>query len=1220
MSLAANGTTTQQLKETTDWATMLFLASCAWAVIAVACAGPSAETIRQPHYHNIVPQSDQARMYTHSSTHMDSAVASTLAYNVTMREGIVSLDQYVHAVERVTCGSDWISIRLAARPIASGQEQQSYDDLARSIGGDSAAGRIVTGGTQWGCLGTDGLPDAFQRRLLTGDVATKFHTNVVSFMDCFDHATIHFTARSTKQKKTAAMPFTFRNSVARNTTETSETVRTRQNQTRERRGSVQRSLSMSIGPKNFGLYQSGPFDLSCQGCSVSVVLDIAFRLEISYGRVKLFSISISESLRARVHLKLDVSHGSQDFWETELPTGLSSMSKAFAFSIYGPVSTMIRPNLALYFKGRVNSRLQGQASGGVQLSLKGFRQQLSYTKNGGWSSSRSSPALSVQRLPITQNFLKSQGSVDLRVYIMPRVSLFLFNGLVEFYAQLEPFVGIQFNIDPRSQTCLLTGNLQCGVEGSVGIEDIEWSVALFSIAIEGVERGSNLYGPVQLHSSCLVGPGRSQGSSPAPPKRPLNSDGDCSCNGRTNANGRGGADCRSTLRSRKYCYTRTGACSDGKSSSLIKGSDFSYIACASKMLPSSLSPPPSQTPPSPSPTKSGVSSSNDDDDDCPFGSFKSDSMSKKVQHDVCVCNPGTVCKDKGCSKFVVSIGTVYVFLSDCTNCQCSKPQSTARKHSTCSRDSSIKFTKSKVAHCVCPKSQYCHSASTPKNCKVASAEGETAYPLYECKDCSCKSRLPSASVGETPPPPPPPPVDPCESVVCPPAEQQSCRIKPQPQCVSGGGRSYSCQPPTFASDTFKKRGTDCDDGNNDPNKGYTSVCDGKGKCVPVACPRSIYTTFNPNTLKCECRHWTSCAGSNCFDDKTFSGLNCLDCECVGFTQSPGRVKDDCFDECGIGAIGQTNRDQWLDCTRGCQVQCKLGGKERCKPICSQLCQAKGSQAGTNWCVYACEWWAERFLICPAGTFIANPASVECVPCSPGTHQPKNQHYDQDRCQRCDGIKWYQDKPGAASCKAVRPPCNPTYEVENRPATRLIDRTCKAKPPSAVDHLFYQNDTLRLYKVPPSLIRTTSAATDATYLRSLLKVPPKTVYCRISNTDQTKTTQVGLLSAAGNRDECRATAEKLSRLLKLPYDSIQCDYYHMFRPNHRTDCATLVKALKLGVPPTASANVMCDASSNLYLTGDISLCDEVAVHVNAALVSVPPPPPHTHTRARTHTYV
>ena len=53
----------------------------------------------------------------------------------------------------------------------------------------------------------------------------------------------------------------------------------------------------------------------------------------------------------------------------------------------------------------------------------------------------------------------------------------------------------------------------------------------------------------------------------------------CVCSGATSSSGSGGADCTSYYQGRPNCYTRPGACGDGKQSAQIAGAEWSFMAC-----------------------------------------------------------------------------------------------------------------------------------------------------------------------------------------------------------------------------------------------------------------------------------------------------------------------------------------------------------------------------------------------------------------------------------------------------------------------------------------------------------------------------------------------------------------------------------------------------------------------------------------------------------------
>lgn len=58
--------------------------------------------------------------------------------------------------------------------------------------------------------------------------------------------------------------------------------------------------------------------------------------------------------------------------------------------------------------------------------------------------------------------------------------------------------------------------------------------------------------------------------------------GRCTCNGKTNADGNGGADCKSTSSTsgKSFCYTDVNACQDGTKTDKLENAEFSFAACA----------------------------------------------------------------------------------------------------------------------------------------------------------------------------------------------------------------------------------------------------------------------------------------------------------------------------------------------------------------------------------------------------------------------------------------------------------------------------------------------------------------------------------------------------------------------------------------------------------------------------------------------------------------
>lgn len=1030
-------------------------------------------------------------------------------------------------------------------PGLAATSQAARLQLAELNAGLATVGGVITGSIRFGCNDNDGFPGPFQRRITTpaslGE-GGKIATSHVTYFECFEHISVRFHSDEPKPwPSEEAVEASWANGSSSSDVFTDDHL-----YRRGRRGADSSAVGFSHSFTR-NLVSQGALDVTCSNCYASARIGVDFEIEMTGLTLKKFTIGLSGIVKATVRLVATVTGAVTIFdFDKKIPFS-DSLTNALSVAVFGPVSMAIKPQFSLWAAVSAKANIQLSMEGGMTIS-QSISQSLSYS-DYGWDSSSSSSGLQIGALPFTQDCLLAKASAVLTVSVKPRLSLVLFSGLTEFYAEIEPYIkaGIHAVSNPKEQ-CALEVSAKAGVALNYGMDGMSGKVSIggYSVtlpfSIPSISRSTELISERTFWTKCISKAGAEK-----------------NCGGDGGGGGRH-ARCSWKPGTAKF----TGTCNGG--SVALGGGAKGFCTC-----------------------------------------------------------PGTSeCTGSACSKVLSREKYLKVFQETCTDCKCTLPPGQV---GTC--PGGYGYTRGGEPFCRCPLE--CVGSDCFKT--HAYDKRETYFGFshgynMDCEDCSC--------VNEAPPPPPPaPPRNPCDYVDCTSIQynllgeyesESGCTVFPAKKCVKIDDYNAKCvsQPPQPAPG-----GTPCNDNNF---KTSQDECDGSGGCSGVACATEERFLDTSSDVYCACVGWTNCVGGACFpveehpDYKapkagettttpadiadavtSLYPTSCGSCDCVGFPGDPDAPKEECYNNCDVvqaeGSVTSMSFDEHLDCTRGCQTACKKGSVAACQSYC-----AIGGYAGCTgpWCKFACEWYADRFVLCPAGTFLANPSATECTTCPIGQFQPKGDNYDIRQCQRCNGVTEYQDLEGQPDCKQVRPPCNTWWETEV-PATYMSDRVCERKDPDEVQLIAHPKDSVEAYGAPRLLGPEKEVPHWVLAEKGL---PPRVFTCKGEFTDSTRTAKIGVLTVSGGFDDCMYAAQKLTKVVGLHYSTpIEC----WSGPSGRfirapEQCADVIKSLKQAIPvPPASDgivydDILCDASGStaLFLEGHIATCEYVADAINAAM--------------------
>lgn len=514
------------------FAMRLLLLLCGALIITFTAAQPeTSNAFGIPHHHVIEPErygvhEDYAgRVFVHSSVRYgEDGTKSELTYNVTTRKGLVSLDQYADVIESVSCDKvmtpptpqlpplelhstrgpwcsapcNWVALTLIlqfmltyAIPMASsrpskawlkvrtidprlaGTSQAARLQLKGLNAGLATVGGVITGSIRFGCNDNDGFPGPFQRRIAAPSSLNeggKIATSHVTYFECFEHINVRFHSDEPKPwpSEAAAVEASWANGSSSSSSGDSNVFTDDHRYRRGRRGSDSSSVGFShTFTRN--LLSQGALDVTCSNCYASARIGVDFEIEMTGLTLKKFKIGLSGSVKATVRLVATVTGAVTIFdFDKKIPFS-DSVTNALSVAVFGPVSMAIKPQFSLWAAVSAKANIQLSMEGGMTLS-QSISQSLSYS-DYGWDSSSSSSGLQIGALPFTQDCLLAKASAVLTVSVKPRLSLVLFSGLTEFYAEIEPYIkaGIHAVSNPKEQ-CALEVSAKAGVALNYGMD------------------------------------------------------------------------------------------------------------------------------------------------------------------------------------------------------------------------------------------------------------------------------------------------------------------------------------------------------------------------------------------------------------------------------------------------------------------------------------------------------------------------------------------------------------------------------------------------------------------------------------------------------------------------------------------------------------------------------------------------------------------------------
>ena len=321
-------------------------------------------------------------------------------------------------------------------PGLAATSQAARLQLAELNAGLATVGGVITGSIRFGCNDNDGFPGPFQRRITTPaslDEGGKIATSHVTYFECFEHVSVRFHSDEPKPwPSEEAVEASWANGSS--SSSSSDVFTDDHLYRRGRRGADSSAVGFSHSFTR-NLVSQGALDVTCSNCYASARIGVDFEIEMTGLTLKKFTIGLSGSVKATVRLVATVTGAVTIFdFDKKIPFS-DSLTNALSVAVFGPVSMAIKPQFSLWAAVSAKANIQLSMEGGMTIS-QSISQSLSYS-DYGWDSSSSSSGLQIGALPFTQDCLLAKASAVLTVSVKPRLSLVLFSGLTEFYAEID---------------------------------------------------------------------------------------------------------------------------------------------------------------------------------------------------------------------------------------------------------------------------------------------------------------------------------------------------------------------------------------------------------------------------------------------------------------------------------------------------------------------------------------------------------------------------------------------------------------------------------------------------------------------------------------------------------------------------------------------------------------------------------------------------------------